>query len=310
MARQIAICGFADSKNQAPWTDSDWEKWTVNDLYKYVTSPGQVHRVFEMHHLIGLGPRRNPDHEKWLKSGMCPVYMQEHRPEYPSSVALPRMELMECFGDAAFGGRAGCDYFTNSVSWMIALALYETSSWVTLPDGRRLRLCDPGTKIHLYGIDMAGGMQAPEGVIDTNSEYAAQRPSCEFWLGVAKCMGVELHIPDNSDLLKAPALYGYDTSAPLRVKLQGKLQNMKEQKIQVMQQRAQLQAQLVEAEKAIAKIDGATEMAKYVQGVWTMPTDIAVGQETAAKHRTPVILEDQNGHQDKTFIELSPVKAG
>ena len=54
--------------------------------------------------------------------------------------------------------------------------------------------------IHLYGVDMAVG-----------SEYEKQRPSCEFWMGVAKELGIKLYIPDQSDLLKCLCVYGRST---------------------------------------------------------------------------------------------------
>lgn len=302
MARQIALCGFADSKSLAPWQDPSWEKWAVNDLYAYVP-PGSVQRVFEVHHQIGLQNRRNPNHDAWMRQTApqlgIPIVMQEHRPEYPTSIPIPRMEIAEVFADVAFGGRAGCDYFTNSVAWMIAMALLELSEWVSLPDGRRLRLCPPGTKLHLFGIDMAAGAAGNDEMRESNSEYAAQRPSCEFWLGVAKSMGCELYVPDNSDLLKAPALYGFDTSAPLRVKMQGRIAILREQKMQIIQQRNMLQQQIMEAEKALSKIDGSVDMARYVQGVWTMPTDIGTGEVTEAKLRTPV---EANGHSEQEQV--------
>jgi hypothetical protein len=299
MPRQIAICGFADSKDQAPWADDSWEKWVVNDLYAYVPPPGRVHRVFEIHHLLGLDNRRNPNHIAWMQTQapalQIPVYMQEPRPEFPSSRGLPRQELMECFGDQAMGGRVGCDYFTNSISWMFALALYETSEWVTVK-GRKLRLCEQGTKIHMYGVDMAA-----------DTEYAAQRPSVEFWVGVGKSMGCEMYIPDNSDILKAPALYGFDTSAPLRVKMQGRTKILREQKMQLAAQRNQVQAQLMEIEKTMAKIDGSVEMAKYVSGVWTMPTEIAAGEVIDPKERTAVQISD--GQPDPNQV-LAAIQQG
>lgn len=300
MPRKIAIVGFADSKRDAPWGDPTWEKWTVNDLYFHVGPwvgmpngqfpPGSVTRVFEVHHLKGMGNRRNPGHEQWMAQIApqlnIPVYMQERREEFPSSVALPRMEIMECFGDEGFGGRAGCDYFTNSIAWMTALALYETSEWQELPDGRKIRLCEKGTEIGLWGIDMAA-----------DTEFGSQRPSCEFWLGVGKSMGVPIYIPDDSELLKAPALYGFDTSHPLRVRLQSQMQSCREQTVQLQQQIGAHQAQLQQLEAQLHMIRGRKQTIKDLIRNWTMPTDISVGQEVdMAEHHKPVmqLVDGQN----------------
>lgn len=300
MPRKIAICGFADSKRDAPWGDPSWEKWVVNDLYFHIGPwvglpngqfpPGSVNRVFEVHHLLGMGPRRNPTHEQWMRQAApslgIPIVMQEKREEFPSSVALPRMELMECFGSEAFGGRAGCDYITNSISWMIALALFETSEWVDLPDGRKIRLCEKGTEIGLWGIDMAA-----------DTEFGSQRPSCEFWLGVAKSMGVPLYVPDDSELLKAPALYGFDTSHPLRVRLQSQLQSCREQTLQIQQQLAAAQQQAAVLEAQLHTIRGRKATIIDLIRNWTMPTDISAGQEVQmAEHHKPV-MELVDGNQ-------------
>jgi len=293
MPRKIAIVGFADSKRDAPWLDPSWEKWTVNDLYFHVGPwvglpqgqfpPGSISRVFEVHHLLGMGNRRNPTHEPWMKEIApqlnIPIYMQEKREEFPSSVGVPRMELIECFGDEGFGGRAGCDYITNSISWMIALALFETSEWTELPDGRRIRLCEKGTEIGLWGVDMAA-----------DTEFGSQRPSCEFWLGVGKSMGVPLYIPDDSELLKAPALYGFDTSHPMRVRWQSQLQSCKEQTIQIQQQIAAHQQQTAMLEAQLHMLRGRKSTIKDNIRNWTMPTDISVGQEVEmAPHHQPIM---------------------
>ena len=50
---------------------------------------------------------------------------------------------------------------------MIALAIYEDFDI-----------------IHVYGVDMA-----------VCGEYEQQRPSCEFFCGIAKGKGIELYIP-------------------------------------------------------------------------------------------------------------------
>ena len=73
------------------------------------------------------------------------------------------------------------NYFTNSVSYMIALAIKQGA-----------------TEIGCYGVDMA-----------TGSEYGPQRPSCEFFLGIAAGMGISITIPATADLLKTKFLYGF-----------------------------------------------------------------------------------------------------
>ena len=76
--------------------------------------------------------------------------------------------LLYPFGEIEF------DYLTSTVAYMLALAIAEGFK-----------------EIHLHGIDMRG-----------SSQYADQRPCCEFWLGIAKEKGIKVVIPDSSALLK------------------------------------------------------------------------------------------------------------
>jgi hypothetical protein len=85
-------------------------------------------------------------------------------------------------------GLTGSRYFTNSISFMIAYAVYEG-----LVCGHQW------DEIHVYGVDMAVG-----------DEYIAQRPSCEYWIGIAEGMGVKVYIPDASDLCKTTFLYAWE----------------------------------------------------------------------------------------------------
>jgi len=94
----------------------------------------------------------------------CPIYMQRHHEDIPNSVAFPIELFREVFGD----------YFTCTASYMIAMAIYEGYE-----------------EIHIYGVDMAA-----------DTEYASQRPSCEYFIGIAEGKGIKVVIPLDSDLLK------------------------------------------------------------------------------------------------------------
>lgn len=274
MARKIALCGFADSVSSAPWGDDSWEIWGVNDLYAHVP---RMNRVFEVHHLEGLGTRRNPKHDEFLRTTNIPVYMVERFPEFPTSIRYPFEDVARFFNT---------EYFTNSISWMLALAIMENHQVVELPDGRKLRVANPDTEIGLWGIDMAsGGVHIEEGKSAPENEYAYQRPSCEYFIGVADGMGFKVLIPDTSDLLKCTAMYGISTTHPLRVKLQTRIQKLKEKKIKLMQEANQKQQELAGLQAAITKLDGTVDGFRYVQGVWTNPLDAGRGEELPLKER-------------------------
>lgn len=78
----------------------------------------------------------------------------------------------------------GTKYFSNSISYMIALAIYEGYE-----------------KIHLWGIDHM-----------EREEYGTARAGVEYWLGRAEQAGIEVGIAESSALLKTHSgkLYGYE----------------------------------------------------------------------------------------------------
>ena len=183
--KKIAIVGCSDSKDLAPWKDESWEIWGVNNLFISMKQEIDIKRMrwFEIHNitfdgknfyrrgdLIFRGQSVN-DYIKGLISLGCPVYMQKKWDQIPNSVEYPIKEILQSMGG----------YFTNTISYEIALAIYEGA-----------------TEIGIWGVDMAVG-----------TEYAHQRPSCEYFLGVAKGLGINIFVPAEADLLKTRFLYGF-----------------------------------------------------------------------------------------------------
>jgi hypothetical protein len=62
----------------------------------------------------------------------------------------------------------------------------------------------------VVGITTGTGTLIVEGFASHNSEYGQQRPSCEFFLGIAVGRGIKIHLPKTSDLLKVRWMYGYE----------------------------------------------------------------------------------------------------
>lgn len=82
--------------------------------------------------------------------------------------------------------RFGTDYFSSTVDYAIALALYEGQ-----------------TEIDLYGVNMAN-----------HGEYSYQKPGADFWCGVAIGVGAKVRIHGKwSSLMRTRdnLLYGYGT---------------------------------------------------------------------------------------------------
>ena len=177
--RSIALLGSSPpSSRYAENLPSEYELWGMNASHTTLRLR-KPQRWFQMHHRHhnaqnGTEPGhwgRSPWHEEFLKECGVPVYMQEKDPEIPTSVRYPIEAVSNEYGP----------YFTSSLAYMLALALYEGCN-----------------EIALLGITLS----AP-------SEYGVQRSCAEYYLGIARANGVMVEVADNAELLKAP-LYGYE----------------------------------------------------------------------------------------------------
>ena len=173
--KSLVILGTAGTMGAAPWDDKKFEIWAVSPAAAY-ESFKRADRLFEMH------PRRYFGQGAVLERLIDfdgPVYMQDHYPEIPNSVAYPREEVKEKYHIPAMGDNL---YVTNTITWMILLALYE---------GYR--------DINFFGVHMAH-----------DTEYYYQQPSCAWALGMAQAMGCTIWLPKESEVLKARFEYGFD----------------------------------------------------------------------------------------------------
>ena len=162
---KIAIVGFArPHRDEAPYDDPDWEIWGVNDAWSFMP---RADRWFEIHsravHEWEL--RRAKGHVEFLANFEGPVYMIDHYDHVPSSVEFPLADVIEDLGRV---------YLTSSIAYMLALAIHEQP-----------------TEIGLWGVDMA-----------SQTEYANQRPCCEWLIGVAQGRGIKVTLPDACALMK------------------------------------------------------------------------------------------------------------
>lgn len=129
-------------------------------------------RWFDMHSLKVLKKYHEPVYFEFLKAAGSKAILAHKMGNLPDAKLFPSKKLVNKYGR----------YFTNTISWLIAYAMEQ----------------NPET-IGIWGVNMA---------MDT--EYAAQRPSCEYFLGLAKGKGIEIVIPDTSEMLKCSYLYGIE----------------------------------------------------------------------------------------------------
>lgn len=188
--RKIAIIGTAPSSTSlAPFNDPTWEIWAL----KLFQCP-RWDVFFEVHEHSEGENRWPKEYVKFLQSehkagdgGMKPLFSQGKVPHWPNSKAYPIDAVIKKFGN----------YFTNQVSYMLALAIMQHGTEV---NGIK-QVVD---RIGLWGVDMA------QHGVDGRSEYAHQRPSCEYFMGIAVGAGIPVYIPPQSDLLKCRKLYAFE----------------------------------------------------------------------------------------------------
>lgn len=175
--RIICISGFADSsRDMANRLPKDVEIWGLNRCYTYLKRWDRHYEVHEKELTSGQTGQREGDYfERLTKTGM-PIYMQHPDPALPHAKQLPTQEMIAHFER---------DYFTTSIAYMIAHAVYEHD------------LGDTIKELKMFGVDMSA-----------YSEYSFQRPCVEYWLGVAEGRGIKVTIPNVSPVLKAVTNYG------------------------------------------------------------------------------------------------------
>lgn len=274
MFTKIAIIGFTQHRAQAPWNDPAWKIFGLNDLYLDMPETVSPERLewFQVHgweeiakykHVGALdhplrfdgGPPhpRDPNHVAWMANAAkrIPLWLMEPRPEVPDAKVYPKEEVFKRF---SLNGKDPNFYFTNSISWMLAKAIMDLT---TLGEDGKYHAVE-GAEIGVFGVDMmmAGG----EG-----SEYGYQRPSCEWLIGVAQGLGITVHIPKESDLLKTAFVYGDAKSAVFRTKLMDHLKEMRGRLNGVRGQIAQLQ-------RGEAELAGACNVTEWILRSW-MPQD-------------------------------------
>ena len=182
--KRVAIVGFAPStRDKAPYNDPNWEIWTLNEFQSILPAGGanNITRWFEIHQRdTVLNSCRDASYMEKLKASTIPIMMCEKYDDIPMSVAYPLDDIIKALET---------DYFTNSISYMIAYAIYTGYE-----------------EIAIYGVDMA-----------QDEEYAKERPSVEYFVGYARAKGIPVYIPPESDICKVPYYYGFQEQSASKI---------------------------------------------------------------------------------------------
>jgi hypothetical protein len=251
-AKRLAIVGFAaGTAHLAPFDDEDTEIWGINQLHKLL--PGKRFTSwFELHDLDTFY-RTNPEHKEFLAAFDGPVYVRSQDLALAQSwgiegaVSFPHQVLLDRFPP----------YFTNTISWLLALAILMSEN--DRSDGG-----DGYEWIGMYGVDMA---------VDTvlQAEYGSQRPSCEYFLGIATGRGIQVFIPHGADLLKSTHLYGFEDSGVVMEKMGSRFQELGRLKEQVRGEIMGRETQVEALKGQLSQLDGAMQEIGYWRKNWITP---------------------------------------
>lgn len=163
------------------------EIWTMNHAYKVLGDAlPRIDRLFEIHPEDWIKRKELSsavEYWEWLKQlHDFPIYMMDKHPEVPASVRFPFDEInRELFPKFHTNTGKLIEFYTSSVSFMLAMAIYEQVD-----------------RVEFYGVEML-----------SSTEYGYQYPGGAFMIGVALGQGMEVVIHEKSHLCKA-RVYAYD----------------------------------------------------------------------------------------------------
>ena len=131
--KQVHIVGFApSSRDKAGYNNPEVDVWVLNEYFSILPEHGanNINRWFEIHQRdTVLNSSRATDYMDKLKASKIPIMMVQKFDDIPMSEAYPLDAIIK---------ELDTDYFTNSISYMVAYAIYLGYE-----------------EIHLYGVDMA-----------------------------------------------------------------------------------------------------------------------------------------------------------
>lgn len=203
MPRVVRIYGVARNLREAPPRQDTpgVEVWLANGpmtIKMRLKRPidDEWTRFFNLHsrqHVLSVYP--SGWHYYQHKAQGRPIVLQKAYADIPTAVAFPRTEIQQFFATPKRPMR----YFTCSVTWLIALAIYEGFE-----------------RIELWGFELR----------DTkpNSAYAFERPCVAYWIQQAQDRGIDVFYqsalaklytdgkmrPGDPDTYTGP-LYGFST---------------------------------------------------------------------------------------------------
>lgn len=169
----------------------DAEVWSCNTGYFQIAHKhGHINKIFIAHKQV-------------IKKGKA-VFNWEHfnqlRELGVETVSLHKIDGLNYtrFPLGYISKKFGCDYFSDTICYMLAYALHEATKPIKEPPYVKLKY---PFRISMYGIDMR-----------ETGEYGFEKGGVEYWIGFMRGLGVEFQNTVFSTLLKTVTFKPYGLS--------------------------------------------------------------------------------------------------
>jgi hypothetical protein len=194
--KTVRILGMAPNMANMPPVPPGVEAWPSNYHKGYLVRNSRIIHEGEWTRWFNLHSRRHmtskyPAGYKWYTTHEKPIILQEVQSDIPASQQFPREALQQFYSLDGTPFR----YFTCSVCWLIALAIFEGFE-----------------RIELWGFEVKA----------TKPKYAFERPCIAYWVNEARKRGIEVWLPpelkpftpdeSGDPLTYTGPLYGYETT--------------------------------------------------------------------------------------------------
>lgn len=179
--RKIAILGNATvSLDDAPYGDLSWKIWDMSNNF---WAKKRFDLWFEIHTPEVLQAKRCPQqYFEFIKAAGDRLVAGHPSDMWPDAKQFPIHEIIARFGD----------YFTSSFAYMMAYALY-------MHEQDKLGGGEGIAEIGCWGVDMS-----------VDEEYTHQKACAEYWIGMARGMGIKVHVAPESPVCRTNAMYGFE----------------------------------------------------------------------------------------------------
>ena len=173
MIRDLIILGNGPSRYEC---DYHCEVWGVNGGYAFAK---KLDKLFMTDSPDVMEEDISPDCLEKLASYKCTLVLANRFPEvtpYYEGVGIK----IEVYPFEAVLKKFNTKFFSNTICYMLANALLNTE--ITVDTSSSLpKIIDGYNRIFFYGIDMM-----------TTTSYQQEKGGVEYWMGIAKGMGVEV----------------------------------------------------------------------------------------------------------------------